>query len=134
MSMGLPVLNCELVAENMVCRCHVFDWRAKCGAAGLQQAALDLLRPDTYVALADAAGSVDAIERYFAERGIQFSRIELPKAQSQTLWTGRPFASEIAARRPAERVAAFRAPHPQPASLVSATSGHCRLVTRSRAD
>jgi 2-polyprenyl-6-methoxyphenol hydroxylase-like FAD-dependent oxidoreductase len=49
---------------------HVFDWRAEYRAAGLRQAALYLVRPDTYVALADAAGSVDAVKRYFAERGI----------------------------------------------------------------
>jgi hypothetical protein len=51
---------------------HVFDWRAECRAAGLRQGALYLLRPDTYVALADAAGTADAVERYFADRRIQF--------------------------------------------------------------
>ena len=31
----------------------------------------DLLRPDTYVALADGSGATSALDRYFAEQGIQ---------------------------------------------------------------
>jgi 2-polyprenyl-6-methoxyphenol hydroxylase-like FAD-dependent oxidoreductase len=50
---------------------HIFDWRSAHEAAGLARDALYLLRPDTYVALADGAGDPSALGRYFAERGIQ---------------------------------------------------------------
>jgi hypothetical protein len=50
---------------------HVFDWRSVHEIAGLARDALYLLRPDTYVALADGAGTASALDRYFAERGIQ---------------------------------------------------------------
>lgn len=49
---------------------HVFDWRAEHARAGLLQNALYLLRPDSYVALADASASPLVLERYGAERGI----------------------------------------------------------------
>jgi 2-polyprenyl-6-methoxyphenol hydroxylase-like FAD-dependent oxidoreductase len=50
---------------------HVFDWTPQHEAAGLARGALYLLRPDTYVALADASGGPDAVDRYCAERGLQ---------------------------------------------------------------
>jgi 2-polyprenyl-6-methoxyphenol hydroxylase-like FAD-dependent oxidoreductase len=50
---------------------HVFDWGSAHKAAGLGRDALYLLRPDTYVALADAESAPSALDRYFAERGIQ---------------------------------------------------------------
>src|ERR1700736_1075267 len=50
---------------------HVFDWRSEHAAAGLARDALYLLRPDTYVALADLSGAPGIIDRYCAERGIQ---------------------------------------------------------------
>src|SRR6266567_2591520 len=50
---------------------HVFDWRPGYEAAGLARDALYLLRPDTYVALADAAGAPDVLERYFSDQGIK---------------------------------------------------------------
>jgi hypothetical protein len=37
---------------------HVFEWRREQEAAGLARDALYLLRPDTYVALADLSGPV----------------------------------------------------------------------------
>jgi len=49
---------------------HVFDWQQKHEAAGLARNALYLLRPDTYVALADPSGAPDALERYCAEHEI----------------------------------------------------------------
>jgi 2-polyprenyl-6-methoxyphenol hydroxylase-like FAD-dependent oxidoreductase len=52
---------------------HVFGWKAQHGAAGLARDALYLLRPDTYVALADASGAAEALDRYFAERGLRFA-------------------------------------------------------------
>jgi hypothetical protein len=50
---------------------HAFGWRSEHAATGLARDACYLLRPDTYVALADLSGTADAIDRYFAERGIQ---------------------------------------------------------------
>ena len=44
-----------------------FDWRSEYEAAGLAQGALYLLRPDTYVALADPSGSPAALDRFFAD-------------------------------------------------------------------
>jgi len=49
---------------------HDFDWRPEHEAAGLAQNATYLLRPDTYVALADPVGAPDAIERYCADHEI----------------------------------------------------------------
>jgi 2-polyprenyl-6-methoxyphenol hydroxylase-like FAD-dependent oxidoreductase len=49
---------------------HEFRWRADHGKAGLAQNALYLLRPDSYVALADSSGSPQALERYFANQKI----------------------------------------------------------------
>jgi 2-polyprenyl-6-methoxyphenol hydroxylase-like FAD-dependent oxidoreductase len=50
---------------------HVFDWRPEHEAAGLARDAIYLLRPDTYVALADPSGSPDALDRYFADHEIR---------------------------------------------------------------
>jgi 2-polyprenyl-6-methoxyphenol hydroxylase-like FAD-dependent oxidoreductase len=50
---------------------HIFDWRREHEAAGLARNALYLLRPDTYVALADASGAPDALERYCADLEIR---------------------------------------------------------------
>jgi 2-polyprenyl-6-methoxyphenol hydroxylase-like FAD-dependent oxidoreductase len=50
---------------------HVFDWRQEHEAAGLARNALYLLRPDTCVALADASGAPDVLERYCADLEIR---------------------------------------------------------------
>lgn len=49
---------------------HVFEWRDEHTTAGFSRNATYLLRPDTYVALADESGSPQAIEIYFKDRGI----------------------------------------------------------------
>lgn len=48
-----------------------FSWMPAYEAAGLRRDALYLLRPDTYVALADAAADPVTLERYFTERNLQ---------------------------------------------------------------
>jgi 2-polyprenyl-6-methoxyphenol hydroxylase-like FAD-dependent oxidoreductase len=48
---------------------HVFGWQDQHRAAGIARNALYLLRPDTYVALADPQGAASAIELYFADQG-----------------------------------------------------------------
>jgi 2-polyprenyl-6-methoxyphenol hydroxylase-like FAD-dependent oxidoreductase len=62
---------------------HVFAWEAQHEAAGLARDALYLLRPDTYVAIADVSGSPDAVDRYCAERGLRLAaqRASDPSAQ-----------------------------------------------------
>jgi 2-polyprenyl-6-methoxyphenol hydroxylase-like FAD-dependent oxidoreductase len=52
---------------------HLFDWRSEYEAAGLARDALYLLRPDTYVALADGSGAPNALDRYFAEHSIRLA-------------------------------------------------------------
>jgi 2-polyprenyl-6-methoxyphenol hydroxylase-like FAD-dependent oxidoreductase len=52
---------------------HVFAWRPEHKAAGLVQHALYLVRPDTYVALADTTASPQAIDFYLTSRGIKLS-------------------------------------------------------------
>ncbi|MCP8351163.1 FAD-dependent oxidoreductase [Pseudomonas sp. FBF18] len=50
---------------------QVYPWSATCTAAGLARNALYLLRPDSYVALAEPSASTAAVERYFSERGLR---------------------------------------------------------------
>jgi 2-polyprenyl-6-methoxyphenol hydroxylase-like FAD-dependent oxidoreductase len=50
---------------------HQFDWQPAMGHAGLGRGALYLLRPDSYVALADPHADVERLRRYFADRGIR---------------------------------------------------------------
>jgi 2-polyprenyl-6-methoxyphenol hydroxylase-like FAD-dependent oxidoreductase len=52
---------------------HVFGWRSEYEKAGLARDALYLLRPDTYVALADASGAASALDSYFRDHGIKFA-------------------------------------------------------------
>ena len=60
-------------ARTTTSRCTSFPWNEQHEAAGLARDALYLLRPDTYVALADASGLPDAVERYCAERGLRLA-------------------------------------------------------------
>jgi hypothetical protein len=48
---------------------HVFEWRKEHPAAGFLRNAVYLIRPDTYVALAESSGSPEALEIYFKDRG-----------------------------------------------------------------
>jgi 2-polyprenyl-6-methoxyphenol hydroxylase-like FAD-dependent oxidoreductase len=52
---------------------HAFGWRSEYEAAGLARDALYLLRPDSYVALADGSGAVDSLVRYFGDHGIRLA-------------------------------------------------------------
>jgi 2-polyprenyl-6-methoxyphenol hydroxylase-like FAD-dependent oxidoreductase len=50
---------------------HVFSWTEAHAGAGLARDALYLIRPDTYVALAEASGDPVALQQYFSERQIR---------------------------------------------------------------
>jgi len=50
---------------------HVFEWHEQHGEAGLTRDALYLLRPDTYIALADRDASTEALNDFFTHRGVQ---------------------------------------------------------------
>ncbi|RON47207.1 FAD-dependent oxidoreductase [Pseudomonas frederiksbergensis] len=50
---------------------HVFDWRPAFETAGLARNGFYLLRPDTYVAIADNSADPKVIERYFRDHGIR---------------------------------------------------------------
>lgn len=55
---------------------HVFPWQPKYGEVGLAQHALYLLRPDTYVGLADSSGAIEVLQRYFDKHRIEPFRRE----------------------------------------------------------
>ncbi len=50
---------------------RVTPWSEAIAHAGLRENALYLIRPDTYVALAEPGQSTEAVERYFAKVGIE---------------------------------------------------------------
>jgi hypothetical protein len=50
---------------------EVFAWRPHYGEAGFARDALYLLRPDTYIALAEKSASPDVLLHYFADRGLR---------------------------------------------------------------
>ncbi|GGA30416.1 FAD-dependent monooxygenase [Dyella nitratireducens] len=50
---------------------HVFDWQPEHQAAGFARDALYLIRPDTYVAMADPQGRPEAVDNYFTRHGIK---------------------------------------------------------------
>jgi 2-polyprenyl-6-methoxyphenol hydroxylase-like FAD-dependent oxidoreductase len=64
-----PALTAWCAQQNLAL--HVFAWRPGHADAGLARNALYLLRPDTYVALAEPNGSPDALARYFNETNIR---------------------------------------------------------------
>jgi len=56
---------------------RVFLWSARYGEAGLAREAAYLLRPDTYVALAEPSGDAEALEHYASTRGLRLSAPEM---------------------------------------------------------
>ncbi len=55
---------------------HVYDWTSAHEKAGLARDAIYLIRPDTYVALAERSGSPAALDAYFADRRIDLGSAE----------------------------------------------------------
>jgi hypothetical protein len=62
------------VCEARKISLQVFPWRAEMAHAGLRRDAVYLVRPDGYLALADAGGSAAAIESYFDTRNLTSMR------------------------------------------------------------
>jgi 2-polyprenyl-6-methoxyphenol hydroxylase-like FAD-dependent oxidoreductase len=54
---------------------HVFPWRPAMGRAGLRRNAVYLVRPDGYVALADAEGSATVLRSYLDARKLSLSAV-----------------------------------------------------------
>jgi hypothetical protein len=50
-----------------------FAWKPEHEVAGLARDALYLLRPDSYVALADASGLPEPLEQYFRDNGLRLA-------------------------------------------------------------
>ena len=53
---------------------HVFPWRPEMGRTGLRRNAVYLVRPDGYVALADAEGSATVVASYLDKRNLTSAR------------------------------------------------------------
>ena len=60
--------NLQALCDGRRLPLHVFAWRPEVGRAGLRRNAVYLVRPDGYVALADAAGSATAVASYLNAR------------------------------------------------------------------
>jgi 2-polyprenyl-6-methoxyphenol hydroxylase-like FAD-dependent oxidoreductase len=62
-----------------------FEWGSEHEAAGLARNALYLLRPDSYVALADATAAPETLERYFSDVGIHPGTVPASGQVSDTI-------------------------------------------------
>ncbi len=65
---GEPPPGLAEVCTELGLPLHVFTWRPEMQRAGLSRAALYLIRPDGYVALADAVAAAEHLRAYFRER------------------------------------------------------------------
>ena len=68
---GAPTPDLATWCDNHRLPLHRFDWSPEHEKAGLARNALYLVRPDTYVALADTSGAPRAIEHYLTQRHLR---------------------------------------------------------------
>jgi 2-polyprenyl-6-methoxyphenol hydroxylase-like FAD-dependent oxidoreductase len=68
---GSPASDLRVACEQLRLPLEEFPWMPAHEAAGLRRDALYLLRPDTYVALADPAAEPLTLERYFTEHNLR---------------------------------------------------------------
>jgi 2-polyprenyl-6-methoxyphenol hydroxylase-like FAD-dependent oxidoreductase len=66
---GMPRPGVAEVCTELQLPLHRFEWRQGMRRSGLLRAALYLVRPDGYVALADPHAEPERLRRYFDERG-----------------------------------------------------------------
>jgi hypothetical protein len=65
---GKATTELQIVCRDQDLPLHVFPWTSKAHRAGLRRNAVYLVRPDGYVAVADADGRPDTISTYFNAR------------------------------------------------------------------
>lgn len=53
----------------------MYEWNSACKKAGLEQDAIYLLRPDTYVALALRRTTPEVLSQYFQSRGYKTKEV-----------------------------------------------------------
>jgi 2-polyprenyl-6-methoxyphenol hydroxylase-like FAD-dependent oxidoreductase len=70
---GEPRDGVAAVCSSLNVPLHQFSWNDDVRAAGLQRDALYLIRPDSYVALADSKADPKRLRGYFERRGISVS-------------------------------------------------------------
>lgn len=80
--------NADLIAW---CRAHdlplhEFAWREEHSRVGLSRNAVYLIRPDSYVGLAETSGSPDALEIYFKDRGLDRDRFGAGLTETHSDW------------------------------------------------
>jgi 2-polyprenyl-6-methoxyphenol hydroxylase-like FAD-dependent oxidoreductase len=68
---GAAAREIQAMCDERKLPLHVFPWRPEMSRAGLQRNAVYLVRPDGYVALADAAGSATAVTSYLDARELK---------------------------------------------------------------
>jgi hypothetical protein len=67
---GTPTATARKACEELGLPLHVFTWRTAVKRAGLARNALYLVRPDGYVALADAECRGSRLREYIGSRGL----------------------------------------------------------------
>jgi hypothetical protein len=65
----------QAMCEGRKLPLHVFPWRPEKGGTGLRRNAAYLVRPDGYVALANAEGSAAAVTSYLDARNLTTARV-----------------------------------------------------------
>ena len=71
---GKPTSALQAVCGQRKLALHVFPWRPEIEATGLRRDAAYLIRPDGYVALADADARAEAVAAYFDARSDRVPR------------------------------------------------------------
>jgi 2-polyprenyl-6-methoxyphenol hydroxylase-like FAD-dependent oxidoreductase len=67
---GEPRVSAKAACAELQLPLHIFAWTAEAKSAGLLRSAFYLVRPDGYVALADADGGANGLRRYLMARGL----------------------------------------------------------------
>jgi 2-polyprenyl-6-methoxyphenol hydroxylase-like FAD-dependent oxidoreductase len=68
---GEPRVSAKAACGELELPLHLFPWTPEAKRAGLMRSAFYLVRPDGYVALADADGGANGLRRYLSERELR---------------------------------------------------------------